>query len=101
MPALFRIRKIRLADLDRIQRIEDESFGRQAYDRNLFAELQHKCGDLFLVAERGSVVCGYAVACIRGRRAEIVSIAVAPAARGKGAARALLESTLRRLRRRG
>jgi ribosomal-protein-alanine N-acetyltransferase len=41
------------------------------------------------------------LACIRGEQAELVSVAVDPAARGRGAASALMESTLRRLRRRG
>jgi ribosomal-protein-alanine N-acetyltransferase len=45
------------------------------------------------------------VSCMGGRtascRAELVSIAVDPGQRGKGAASALMESTLRRLRRRG
>ncbi len=49
----------------------------------------------------GRKVCGYMVTCIRGERAELVSVAVDPAERGRGAASALLESTLRRLRRRG
>jgi ribosomal-protein-alanine N-acetyltransferase len=87
--------------MDRIQRIEHASFGNDAYDRNLFAEFFHKCGELFLAALRRGVVCGYVVSCVRGERAEIVSIAVAPSARGGGVASALMESTLRRLRRRG
>jgi len=41
------------------------------------------------------------VACIRGEQAELVSVAVDPAARRGGAASALMESMLRRLRRRG
>jgi ribosomal-protein-alanine N-acetyltransferase len=41
------------------------------------------------------------ITCIRGRHAELVSVAVDPSARGRGAASALMESTLRRLRRRG
>ena len=48
------IRRFRLADLDRIMEIEHASFGKDAYERNLFAEFYHKCGDLFLVAERRS-----------------------------------------------
>jgi ribosomal-protein-alanine N-acetyltransferase len=80
--------------------MEHASFGNDAYDRNLFAEFSHKCGELFLVCERRSRVWGYIVTCIRGDRAELVSIAVDPAARGKGAGSALLESTLRRLKRR-
>jgi len=95
------VRRLRLADLDRILEIEHASFGDEAYDRNLFAEFFRNYGELFLVAERGRKVRGYMVTCIRGEQAELVSVAVDPAARGRGAASALMESTLRRLRRRG
>jgi len=105
MPARFLVRRIRSSDLDQILEIEHLSFGKDSYDRNLFAELTHKCGDLFLVVERGRKVCGYMVTCTRGQgalgRAELVSVAVDPAARGQGAASALMDSTLRRLRLRG
>jgi ribosomal-protein-alanine acetyltransferase len=94
------IRKFRLSDLDRVEQIEFASFGKDAYDRNLFADFFHNCGDLFLVAIRKSTVCGYMITCVRGDRAEVVSIAVAPASRACGVASALMESTLRRLRRR-
>lgn len=100
MTARFAVRAFRLSDLDRILQMEHASFGEDAYDRNLFAEFSHKCGDLFLVVERRARVCGYIVTCIRGDRAELVSIAVDPSARGKGAGSALLEATLRRLKRR-
>jgi ribosomal-protein-alanine N-acetyltransferase len=95
---------MRLSDLDRILEIECASFGDEAYDRNLFAEFLHKCGDLFLLAVRGRKVCGYMVTCIGGRApngAELVSVAVDPKLRGQGIASALMDSTLRRLRRRG
>ena len=101
MPALFTIRKLRLTDLDRILEIERSSFGADAYDRKLFAEFFRKCGELFLVAEHDREVQGYMVTCIRGEQAELVSVAVDRAARRMGAASALMESTLRRLRRRG
>jgi ribosomal-protein-alanine acetyltransferase len=101
MPARTSVRRLRAAELDRIVEIEKASFGRYAYDRNLFAEFFHNCGELFLVVERGKTVWGYIVTCIRGQRSELVSVAVDPAARGKGLASALLESTFRRLRRRG
>ncbi|HLH19571.1 MAG TPA: ribosomal protein S18-alanine N-acetyltransferase [Bryobacteraceae bacterium] len=94
------VRKFQSADLDAILDIEHASFGADAYDRNLFAEFARTCGDLFLVVERRSKVCGYVVTCIRGERAELVSIAVVPAGRRRGAASALLTATLRRLRRR-
>ena len=95
------VRRLRLADLNRIMEIERASFGDEAYDRNLFAEFFRTCGELFLVAEQGRKVQGYMVTCIRGQQAELVSVAVDPAARRRGAASALMESTLRRLRRRG
>ena len=69
MATPFSIRLLRLSDLDRILEIERASFGEDAYDRNLFADFYHKCGDLFLVAVRGRKVCGYMVTCIGGRAA--------------------------------
>jgi ribosomal-protein-alanine N-acetyltransferase len=115
MRAQYEIRGATSRDLERIGDIEDASFGREAYDRKLFAYYMEKCGDLFLVATRRNArngkmgprgkLCGYLVACLRGGRlagsAELVSIAVEPTDRGKGAASALLESALRRLARRG
>jgi len=112
MTRTFSIRLLRLSDLDRILEIEHASFGKDAYDRNLFADLTHKCGELFLVAAIGGRVCGYMVSCMgeapkttprkpASGGAELVSIAVDPKHRGKGIASALMDSTLRRLRRRG
>jgi len=105
----YSIRRARVADLDRIMGIERASFGSDAYDRNLFAAYTRKCGELFLVAECSQAVWGYALTClaarksggVSGRRAELVSVAVDPAARRTGAAKALMDSTLRRLRLRG
>ena len=105
MDTRFVVRRVRQRDLDRILEIEAASFGADAYDRNLFAEYTRKCGSLFLVAERRTKVCAYSIAAISpartGNRAELVSMAVAPAFLGKGAASALMDSTLRRLRWRG
>jgi ribosomal-protein-alanine N-acetyltransferase len=97
----FSVRPVRASDLDRICEIEHASFGKDAYPRKLFAEFHRKCGGLFLVAERGRALWGYMVTCRSGDRAELVSVAVAPDARKRGAASALMDSTLRRLRRRG
>ena len=99
MSSEFTARRFRLSDMGRILEIERALFPRDAYDRNLFAEYFHTCGDLFLVLVRCGNICGYMLTCIRPRP-EIVSIAVQPAERRKGAASLLLESTIRRLRRR-
>jgi ribosomal-protein-alanine N-acetyltransferase len=105
MDERFVIGLVRRRDLGRILEIEEASFGADAYDRNLFAEYTRKCGGLFLVAKRGTRVCAYSITAIcpsRTRnRAELVSVAVDPGFRGTGAASALMDSTLRRLRRRG
>src|SRR5215831_10849841 len=115
MQAQYEIRRARPGDLERILEIERASFGREAYDRNLFAYYMDKCGSLFLVAARRPArygkaqprgkLCGYLIACLRGGRlggsAELVSVAVEPAARGRGAASGLLDGVLRRLARRG
>ena len=103
MAATLFIRQARLRDLDGIQEIEDACFGEHGYDRKLFAEYSHKCGELFLVAVKGRKICGYILTCIWGRardRAELISVAVAPRYRGKGVATALMDAILRRIRRR-
>ena len=100
MPEPFTVRKLRWRDLDRVLEIERASFGADAYDRKLFADCLRAREDLFLAVERGRIVWGYLMGCARGKRAELVSIAVDPAARGEGAASALMESALRRWKRR-
>jgi ribosomal-protein-alanine N-acetyltransferase len=105
MKKRFVVRPVRQRDLDRIEKIEAASFGDDAYERNLFAEYTHICGGLFLVASWGTKVIGYSITGLparwAGQRAELVSVAIDPAYLGKGAAAALMDSTLRRLRRRG
>ena len=105
MSQRFSVRRARLSDLDRVLEIEHAGFGQWAWDRNLFAEHIRKCGETFLVAVRQDRVIGYCITWIFPglvrRRAELVSIAVDPVVRGKGAADALMTAALRALQRRG
>lgn len=103
MARRFSTGPIREPEIERILEIEASSFGKEAYDRKLFAEYLHKCGDLFLGAREGRKLCGYMLTHMRADtgRAELVSVAVDPEYRGMGVASTLMESTLRRLRRRG
>jgi len=116
MPSDFLVQRLRPADLDRILEIEHACFRKDAYDRKLFAGYVRRCGDYFLVARRlgkgvvrsgtdaapsKSAICGYILSCPCREGAELVSLAVEPAARRVGAASALMDSTLRRLKRRG
>jgi [ribosomal protein S18]-alanine N-acetyltransferase len=102
MPSRYTIRRFKPADIARVLQIELACFGKDAYDRKLFAEYGRKCADLFLLAQRPPEIDGYSISCIYETRgnwsASLESIAVHPDARGQGAASALLKSTIRRLK---
>jgi len=102
------IRRALAGDVPSIVRIENRSFGRDAWDRELFLDyLAQPARSVFLVAVIDRRVVGYALAFQRSAfhnkapRAEIHSIAIAPGQRGRGIAAALLKRTLAQLRRRG
>jgi [ribosomal protein S18]-alanine N-acetyltransferase len=99
--AQYHIRRVAGSDLKRIAEIEETSFGAEAYDVELFAAYLRTCGGLFLLAECAGKIHGYLLCCFRTPSAELISVAVAPEFRCRGVASALLESLLRRLRRRG
>jgi ribosomal-protein-alanine N-acetyltransferase len=104
MPPAFRIRPFRPSGLDSVLAIERASFGRDAYDRNLFAEYARQAGVLFLLAEDAHHAIGYSLSAVSRSSpglATLVSIAVLPKARRRGAASLLLRSTIRRLKLRG
>jgi len=92
------VRPFQLRDLDRILEIEQASFGPDAWDRELFLEYFRRCPELFLVAQRGRRIRGYIITCSGSRKAELVSIAVAPRDRLGGVGRAMLDKTLAQLR---
>ena len=99
---MISIRRARSADLQSILRIEKKSFARDAWDRELFLDyLARPDRSVFLVATIGSAVVGYALAFHSETRAEVDSIAVAPTARRKGVAVALLKRVIGVLRLRG
>ena len=81
-----------------ILNLELACFPEEPYPRGLFEDLYRECGSLFLVAHRGRKLEAYMVSCAEGERAEIVSLAVAPAARRAGTASALMRRTLAGLR---
>jgi [ribosomal protein S18]-alanine N-acetyltransferase len=96
------IRPAHADDLPSIVRIENKSFDRDAWDGELFLDyLAQSARSVFLVAAIDRQVVGYALAFHSETRAEIHSIAVAPAERGRGVAVALLRRVLASLRRRG
>jgi [ribosomal protein S18]-alanine N-acetyltransferase len=92
------IRPFHPRDLDRILEIENASFGRDAWDSDLFLEYFRRCPELFLVARHGRRIAGYIITCTGPKEAELVSIAVDPRDRLRGLGRAMLDKTLAQLR---
>lgn len=93
------IRAFEERDLPQVLRIEKLCFAEEAYPEELFRELAAKPSTQFLVARRRERTIGYALAVVRGRWAELISIAVHPRHRRRGVGQALLERLLGRLRR--
>ena len=89
----------RLRQLGRILQIERACFPEEPYSEELFRHYHRQCADLFLVAKSRIRIRGYSITCVRGSRAEVISIAVDPVARRAGVATRLLDHTLRSLRR--
>lgn len=87
--------------LDRVERIERGSFGRDAYPRGLFLELYRQSKGLFFVAKLSRRIVAYSVSAVSGDAAELISIATAPQSRGAGAGTGLVRHTLAVLRRAG
>ena len=99
MTSRVHIRRAEEQDLQRIIRIEQASFGADAWDRDLLRKYLRHCPKLFLVAETPTRLAGYIITCIADGKAELVSIAVAPAFRRHGIGKLLLAGTRTRLRR--
>jgi ribosomal-protein-alanine N-acetyltransferase len=96
------IRRATHDDLAVIVRIERASFGRDAWERQWFADyLSEPENCLFLVAEKAGTVVGYALAVYNQTRSELDSIAVAPSHRGGGISAVLMNRLTALLRRRG
>ena len=93
MSAIARVRKFVLRDMDRIIAIEQASFGKDAWDRDLFRDYYRNWPDLFLVATVGRRIAGYIITCAGLRNAELASIAVDPRQRRHGVGKAMLDHT--------
>lgn len=81
--------------------MERESFDRDAWPREVFLNYAAAVPDLFLVARVDGRIAGYCIACLTRHGAEIASLAVRPLYRQRGVATALLNATIRKLRRSG
>lgn len=93
MKTRIEIRRAEPSDLTRIVRIEQESFGAEAFPRRQLAYLSSRAKGAFFVALSAGVIVGYISLLERPRFANlrIYSVAAAPEARGLGIGQALLD----------
>lgn len=87
------IRPATAGDLAAVVAIERASFG-DPWPASAFADLLREGRMLFVVAEQGGAVAGYAIAWFVAGSGELANIAVAPERRGHGIGAALLERVL-------
>lgn len=91
------LRPLRADDLERVLELEVELFGGGAWSRHAYlAELAHP-GRYYVAADRGGVVVGYAGIAL-GEDAEVMTVGVAGAHRGRGIGAELLDDLLTRAR---
>ena len=93
--ANFQVRAANIRDLKKICEIEEVSFSRDPYPAFLFERLLYDENSLFCVAtdEDGEVV-GYLVSKVEDHAVHLLSLAVAPTKRRRGAATLLLEEVI-------
>lgn len=97
-----RVRRFAMHDLASILRIEQKSFGVDAWPADLFKNYALRRPELFLVAQVGRRIAGYSITCVSARGvAEVDSIAVLPRYRGRGIAKMLLQRSIQKVRRIG
>jgi ribosomal-protein-alanine N-acetyltransferase len=102
--SLFRIsvRRAGLDDLEAILRVEEGSFGDNAWPREQFLDyFRHAERSMFLVASLNDRIVGYLLTFVRGDYADVDSLAVLPRYRRKGIGKALMQRSIALLRRRG
>lgn len=94
VPAAFVVRHAGLRDLDALAMLETAAFPGDRLSRRSLRALTLRPTAILLVAEGQAGIMGYALVLVRrsSRRARLYSIAVAPAAAGRGIARSLLKA---------
>jgi [ribosomal protein S18]-alanine N-acetyltransferase len=97
------LRPMTTADLDTVLRLEVGLFGDEAWSRQMLAgELsQQPASRLYLVAEDGNQLIGYAGLLAAGAQADVLTIAVDTARWGQGVGSALLRQLLAEATQRG
>ncbi len=96
------LREITWRDIPALATLEPELFPDDAWsEQTWWAELALRPRRCYVVAEQGGAVVGYAGLDRGGEVADVMTIAVAPPARGKGLGRVLIDCLIRAARRDG
>jgi ribosomal-protein-alanine N-acetyltransferase len=86
------LREVRWRDIPVLAALEPELFADDAWsEQTWWAELAGRPRRSYVVGERGGVVVGYAGVDLGGEVADVMTIAVAPAAQGQGLGTLLLD----------
>lgn len=94
------LRPMRWWDVEAVVALEAALFGATAWSAETFwSELAHPAGRAYLVAQDGAgALLGYAGVMTPGAEADVQTLAVAPAAQGRGLGGTLLEALVARAR---
>lgn len=96
------LRRMRWWDVEAAHALEVELFPDPWSVETFWSELAHVPETRhYLVAEDGDALLGYAGLVATGHQADVQTLAVSPAAQGRGLGRALLDALLAEARRRG
>ena len=99
-----RLREMKRSDMAAIMALEEELFPEDAWSPEMFAAefAQPPSRRLYLVAEQGNALIGYAgMMFTGGSQADVVTLAVAPARWGEGTGSALLMTLVDEAEKRG
>lgn len=93
----YTIRNLELADLDEVQRIEEESFS-CPFSKKQFLLLYNNYKNIFFIAEKNKEILGYITGVKGFRKITIASIAVREKYRGRGIATKLMRHFIKKIR---
>lgn len=90
--ALPKIRKFKIEDINEILEIEDQSFPKTPYSKEIFLNYANNSPDSFIIIETGKEIGGYIIFDLSGH---VLSTAVKPSYRRKGFGKMLVMYALK------
>jgi len=91
------VRRFSPSDMRRVIEIERTSFAIDAFSEIIFMSWYNKCPELFILAKASGMTVGYMSTCVLNGKGDVVSIAVDPSYRRRGAGKTLADYTIKEL----